>query len=72
MERIVVRASKIHPFLNASQIKNSQKIDLCTIYVRKTLLKYGLRAQTIVNKPSISWPNRKKKEKSGRKICWSK
>ena len=52
MERIVVRASKKDPFSNASQIKNSQQIDICTSYIRKILIKYGLRARKIAKKPS--------------------
>ena len=53
---------KKKPFLNASQMKNSQQIDLCTSYIRKILIKYGLRARKVA----------KNCKKSGRKKCWSK
>ena len=68
MERIVVRASKKDPFLNASQIKNSQQIDLCTSYIRKILIKYGFRERQIAKKPSISGPNRQKRKKWVKKM----
>ena len=69
-ERIVVRASKNDPFLNASQVKNTQQIDLCTsCYIRKILIKYDFRARKIAKKPSISGPNRHKK---WAKKSWSK
>ena len=44
------------PFLDASQIKNSQQIDIGTCYINKILIKFGLRAQKIAKKPSITGP----------------
>ena len=62
---------KTKPYLNASQIENSQQIDLCTGYISKILIKYGLRARKIAKKPSISGPKRQKRKESAKK-CWSK
>ena len=72
VERVVTLASKKHPFLNSTQLRNFTKVDLSSSTIRRILVKYGLRSRICPKKPQILDKNREKRKQWAKQMLMEK